>query len=144
MARYAPPMTTQLIKNANMRPGHGPTQREARDWKWTVHLSAQIRRPIRRREAAPHPLNRVDERIPDDDVQVVHGEPIPQCGQMWNDRAQNDRQIQPAIPTVHGSPRTASGRQTSDTSQLATSDKRRSDFVARWRKESSHWLAECA
>ena len=120
------PKQIHRMKEHRMSAGDGPAHRKAREGKWTIHLAAKIGWPIGSREAAPHALNRVNQRIPDDDVEVVHREAIPQGREMRNDRAHSDREVQPppAVPSVHGSRRTASGRQTSDTIRSATLDRR--------------------
>src|SRR2546426_11581088 len=120
------------MKEHRMSAGDGPAHRKAREGKWTIHLAAKIGWPIGSREAAPHALNRVNQRIPDDDVEVVHREAIPQGREMRNDRAHSDREVQPPppAPRATGHRRTATGRQTSEQIRQATLERRHEESEA--------------
>src|SRR2546425_97680 len=78
-----------------------------------VHVTAQLRRPVRRGERPPEPRRLRDQRIHHDDRDVVQRELIPESAEVDDDGAQSDSDVEP--PSGHGPDPAPSrrGRQTS-------------------------------
>src|SRR5205085_2392554 len=91
------PEEVHQMKQCRVALRDAPVERERGEREWPVHLAAEIGWPVRGSKRSPHALERMHERIPGDDVEIVHRESVPQRRQIRNEGAGSDGEIQAAV-----------------------------------------------
>ena len=97
------PQQVHRMEQRGVTAGQAPVQRERGERERPVHLTAQIGRPVGATEGAPRAVQGMHQRIPDNDVEIVHREAVPQRRDIWNERACRHNEVEAAVFTVHGS-----------------------------------------